>query len=71
LKAFIFILEAEYHANQTELCQKESKSLEELKMWKNKGSTRRWTNMKELKGNYILDEDEADIVDIRASLNKR
>jgi len=40
-------------------------------MWKNKGSTRRWTNMKELKGNYILDEDEADIVDIRASLNKR
>ncbi|XP_028048251.1 uncharacterized protein LOC105833945 [Monomorium pharaonis] len=73
LRAFIFILEAEYHANHTELCRKESKSLEELKMWKNKGSTRRWANMKELKGNYIFDDEdvEADIVDIRSSLNRR
>ncbi|KAL6254629.1 hypothetical protein P5V15_013936 [Pogonomyrmex californicus] len=73
LKAFIFILEAEYHANHTEFCQKDSKSFEQLKMWKNKGSTRRWTNMKELKGNYIFDDedDQGDIVDIRSSLNKR
>ncbi|XP_011877755.1 PREDICTED: uncharacterized protein LOC105567469 [Vollenhovia emeryi] len=70
LKAFIFILEAEYHANHTELCQDESKSLKELKMWTNKGSTRRWTNAKGLKGNYILD-DEEDIIDIRPSLNNR
>ncbi|XP_018055286.1 PREDICTED: uncharacterized protein LOC108691862 [Atta colombica] len=74
LRAFIFILEAEYHANHTEFCQKESKNLkEELKMWTNKGSTRKRTNMQELKGNYILDDEdiEADIVDIRSSLNKR
>ncbi|XP_011695344.1 PREDICTED: uncharacterized protein LOC105454436 isoform X1 [Wasmannia auropunctata] len=73
LRAFIFILEAEYHANRTELCQKESKSSGELKMWRNKGSTRRWTNTNELKGNYILDDEDnqANVIDIRSSLNKR
>ncbi|CAL1678788.1 unnamed protein product [Lasius platythorax] len=73
LKAFIFILEAEYHANHTELCLKESKSLEELRMWKHRGSTRRWTDMRELKGNYIFDDeyDKVDVVDIRSSLNRR
>ncbi|XP_025270944.1 uncharacterized protein LOC105255023 isoform X2 [Camponotus floridanus] len=72
LKAFIFILQAEYHANHTELCLKE-KNLEELRMWEHKGSTRRWIDMRELKGNYILDDEDnkADVVDIRSSLNKR
>ncbi|KYQ53339.1 hypothetical protein ALC60_07531 [Trachymyrmex zeteki] len=73
LRAFIFILEAEYHANRTEFCQKDLKSLkEELKMW-NKGSTWKRMDMQELKGNYILDDEDiqADIVDIRSSLNKR
>ncbi|KAL6424736.1 hypothetical protein ACFW04_010005 [Cataglyphis niger] len=72
-KAFIFILEAEYHANHTEPCLKESRSLEELRMWEHKGSTRRWIDMTELKGNYILDDVyvKADVVDIRSSLNKR
>ncbi|KAL0099408.1 hypothetical protein PUN28_020147 [Cardiocondyla obscurior] len=73
LRAFIFILEADYHANHTKLCQKESKSLEELKVWRNKGSIRRWANVKELKGNYIFDDEDnqADVVDIRSSMNKR
>jgi len=71
LKAFIFILEAEYHANRTEFCLK--KNLAELKVLKaSKGSIRRWTDIRKLKGNYILEEtDAADVVDIRSSLNRR
>jgi len=69
LKAFIFILEAEYQANRTEFCLK--KNLAEFKA--SKGSIRRWTDSRELKGNYIFDEetDAADVVDIRSSLNRR
>ncbi|XP_026826730.1 uncharacterized protein LOC105288005 isoform X2 [Ooceraea biroi] len=70
LKAFIFILKAEYHANHTEFCLK--KKLAELKM-PNKGSTRLWMDVRELKGNYILDaeDDVSDVIDIRSSLNRR
>ncbi|XP_020291721.1 uncharacterized protein LOC109858652 [Pseudomyrmex gracilis] len=71
LKAFIFILEAEYHANRTELCLKKSHNLGKFKMLKNSGSTRQWTDTNELKSNYIFDEDDTDVVDIRSSLNRR
>ncbi|EFN75898.1 CUB and sushi domain-containing protein 3 [Harpegnathos saltator] len=72
LKAFIFILEAEYHANHTELCMKESKKFENIKILQ-KDSVRRWKDTRHLKGNYIFDEEdgEMDIVDIRSSLNRR
>ncbi|XP_014467747.1 PREDICTED: uncharacterized protein LOC106740830 [Dinoponera quadriceps] len=71
LKAFIFILEAEYRANHTEFCVKDSKILENIKM--KKDGMRRWKDTRNLKGNYIFDEEdgEMDIVDIRSSLNKR
>jgi hypothetical protein len=49
-------------------------NLAELKVLKaSKGSIRRWTDNRELKGNYIFDEetDAADVVDIRSSLNRR
>lgn len=76
MKAFIFILEAEYHANRTEVCikeMKESKKLETINRLKERYNVRKWKDTKDLKGNYIMDEndDELDIIDIRSSLNRR
>lgn len=68
----MFILEAEYHVNRTEFCL--TRNLAELKMPASGGSVRRWTDTRELKGNYILDDEDdlaRDVIDIRSSLNRR
>ncbi|KAK1117413.1 hypothetical protein K0M31_016617 [Melipona bicolor] len=73
LKAFIFILEAEYLANLTHICGYDAQKLMAKKMYKNRGNSLS-LKKKELKGNYIDDaEDEQrfGVVDIRQSLNRR
>ncbi|XP_076393263.1 mannan-binding lectin serine protease 2 isoform X2 [Megachile rotundata] len=62
LKAFIFVLEAEYLSNFTQICGYESKRKNTTP-----GSS---SYRKRLKGNYIY-EDEQQVVDIRKSLNRR
>ncbi|XP_043524617.1 uncharacterized protein LOC122536366 [Frieseomelitta varia] len=73
LKAFIFILEAEYLTNLTHICGYDAQKLMAKKMYKSRGNSLS-LKKKELKGNYIDDaEDEQrfGVVDIRQSLNRR
>ncbi|CAD1476633.1 unnamed protein product, partial [Heterotrigona itama] len=73
LKAFIFVLEAEYLTNLTHICGCDTQKLTEKKMYKNRANSLS-LKKKELKGNYIDDaEDEQrfGVVDIRQSLNRR
>lgn len=71
LKAFIFILEAEYLSNLTGICGYDLHKLIEKKMYKSRGGSS--YKKKGLKGNYIDDADEErfGLVDVRQSLNKR
>lgn len=71
LKAFIFVLEAEYLSNLTRICGYDLQKLVEKKMYKSRGSGS--YKKKGLKGNYIDDGDEEPfgLVDVRQSLNKR
>ncbi|XP_012230380.2 uncharacterized protein [Linepithema humile] len=73
LRAFILILEAEFRANRTEFCFKESKYLEKFKKQIDKGSIQQKIKKHQYRGNYILDDEDItpDIVDIRSSLNRR
>ncbi|XP_017790265.1 PREDICTED: uncharacterized protein LOC108572525 [Habropoda laboriosa] len=72
LKAFIFVLEAQYLSNTTSMCGYQSQKFMEKKMYKSRGSILT-LKRKELKGNYIDDPDEQRFgaVDVRQSLNKR
>lgn len=71
LKAFIFILEAEYLSNLTGICGYDLQKLIEKKMYKSRSGSS--YKKKGLKGNYIDDADEErfGLVDVRQSLNKR
>lgn len=71
LKAFIFVLEAEYLSNLTRICGYDLQKLIGKKMYKSRGSGS--YKKKGLKGNYIDDADEGrfGLVDVRQSLNKR
>lgn len=72
LKAFIFVLEAEYLSNLTNICGYESHKSTTKKAYKNVDSD--WLfQRKELRGNYVHDAEELrhGMVDIRQSLNRR
>ncbi|XP_034175539.1 uncharacterized protein LOC117602102 isoform X1 [Osmia lignaria lignaria] len=71
LKAFIFILEAEYLSNSTHVCGYDSKKVEKM-VYINRGSSSSYRK-KELKGNYIDDPDELEyqVVDVRKSVNRK
>ncbi|XP_076290834.1 uncharacterized protein LOC143214095 [Lasioglossum baleicum] len=69
LKAFMFIIEAEYLANMTYACRHEPQRMTK-KPW-SKGSLE--VRSKKLKGNYVddLQEERLGAVDIRQSVNKK
>ncbi|XP_071876453.1 uncharacterized protein [Bombus fervidus] len=72
LKAFIFVLEAEYLSNLTHACGYDVQKLMEKKMYRTRGSSMS-LKKKELKGNYIddIEDEQSRVVDIRQSLNRR
>lgn len=72
LKAFIFVLEAEYLSNLTHACGYDVQRLMEKKMYRTRGSGMSFKR-KELKGNYIddIEDEQFRVVDIRRSLNRR
>ncbi|XP_076758937.1 uncharacterized protein LOC143428118 isoform X2 [Xylocopa sonorina] len=73
LKAFIFVLEAEYATNLTNVCGYNAQKLTGKKLYRGRGSSLSYRK-KELRGNYIDDPEEElghGVVDIRQSLNRR
>ncbi|XP_076670370.1 uncharacterized protein LOC143369847 [Andrena cerasifolii] len=70
LRAFIFMLEADYLSNATQICGYDSQMLAEKKM-RSRGSMA--LRSKGLRGNYIDDPDEQvfGMMDIRQSLNRK
>ncbi|XP_076168695.1 uncharacterized protein LOC143147374 isoform X2 [Ptiloglossa arizonensis] len=71
LKAFIFVLEAEYRSNATRICGYEPRRFIEKKT--SKGRAAVTLKSMELRGNYIDEPDEERLgtVDIRQSVNRR
>ncbi|XP_076632123.1 uncharacterized protein LOC143347101 [Colletes latitarsis] len=71
LKAFIFILEAEYLSNVTRICGYKPQKVTKKKTFKGEGSLA--PKSMELRGNYIDEPDEERLgaMDIRRSVNKR
>ncbi|KAI4504555.1 hypothetical protein M0802_000105 [Mischocyttarus mexicanus] len=76
LKAFLFVLEAEYQPNNTEICGYQShmliaKKKKKFKFGGNCSSLK--DNARKLRGNYIKDEeeDEHNLLDVRASFNRK
>ncbi|XP_015610299.1 uncharacterized protein LOC107275061 isoform X2 [Cephus cinctus] len=73
LKAFIFVLEAEYQMDRTEYCGYDLKRVQDQSIrYKNGRSRYRSKTNRQLRGNYV-DEDDEDLsnVDLRSSLNRR
>ncbi|CAL7935389.1 unnamed protein product [Xylocopa violacea] len=73
LKAFIFVLEAEYAPNLTNVCGYDARKFTGKKLYRSRGSGSSYRK-KELRGNYIDDLEEElgyGVVDIRRSLNRR
>ncbi|XP_014598126.1 PREDICTED: uncharacterized protein LOC106783788 [Polistes canadensis] len=75
LRAFIFVLKAEYQPNRTEICGHESQMLiSKKKKFKLGGiGSRVKDTSRQLRGNYIKDEeeDERNLYDVRASFNRK
>ncbi|XP_076243833.1 uncharacterized protein LOC143185031 [Calliopsis andreniformis] len=70
LKAFVFVLEAEYLSNLTRICGYEAQRLVERKVTRSGGSMA--LRSVELRGNYIDDSyEEFGVVDFRKSLNRK
>ncbi|KAK2580961.1 hypothetical protein KPH14_006026 [Odynerus spinipes] len=73
LKAFIFVLEAEYQWNRTDVCGYDSPRLTEKRKFKIGGSASRVKDTRQLRGNYVDEEEkeEQDLFDVRSSLNRK
>ncbi|XP_015191222.1 PREDICTED: uncharacterized protein LOC107074367 isoform X2 [Polistes dominula] len=73
LRAFIFVLEAEYQPNRTEFCGYQSHMLISKKNKFQLGNNKRVKDTRQLRGNYIKDEeeDERNLFDVRASFNRK
>ncbi|KAF7395702.1 hypothetical protein HZH68_009752 [Vespula germanica] len=74
LKAFIFVLEAEYQSNRTSICGYESQRLiAKKKKFKLGVKNSRVKDTRQLRGNYIKDDEEEEryLFDVRASFNRK
>lgn len=74
LRAFIFVLEAEYQSNRTGVCGYESQKLmARRKKFKSAVKNSHVKDTRQLRGNYIKDDDEDEryLFDVRASFNRK
>lgn len=71
LKAFIFIVEADYLPNLAHICRRDALKLLPKRMSLKRGSAE--LKNKRLKGNYVEDPEQEGLraVDIRESVNRR
>ncbi|XP_063979521.1 uncharacterized protein LOC135163724 [Diachasmimorpha longicaudata] len=73
LRAFIFVLQAEYHRKTSNACEHSVKAWKRAAEWYDYSSRIRKTVTIELRGNYIKDEDDESgpVVDLRKSFNRK
>ncbi|XP_011297998.1 cubilin [Fopius arisanus] len=73
LRAFIFVLQAEFHRKSTKTCGSSVRAEKRAAQWYNYNSGIRKTITIELRGNYLKDEDDESgpVVDLRKSFNRK
>ncbi|KAG7207617.1 hypothetical protein KM043_009238 [Ampulex compressa] len=73
LRAFVFVLEAEFRRNRTDTCGSKAANLVESDARKSRDSVGFLKDFGRLRGNYVDDNDDlrATVVDLRTSVNKR